>query len=77
MTNTIMPKNSKIYFCIACNFKCSKNSNYIQHLATRKHNILININNKMPKMPQNLRVVVVKYTNMRHHYVSTNKNVNY
>ena len=49
MTNKIMPKNSKIYFCIACNFKCSKNSNYIQHLATRKHNILININNKMPK----------------------------
>ena len=32
-----MPKNADIYFCEPCNFKCCKKSNYVTHLATRKH----------------------------------------
>ena len=49
MANKIMPTNAKLYYCNICDFKCSKNSNYMQHLMTRKHNILINTNNNMPK----------------------------
>lgn len=43
-----MPKNAKIFFCDACDFKCSKQSNYNKHLLTRKHQILTNPNKKMP-----------------------------
>ena len=32
-----MPKNAEIYECEFCNFKCSKKSNYHNHLMTRKH----------------------------------------
>ena len=49
MANKRMPINAKLYYCNVCDFKCSKNSNYKKHLATRKHNILINTNNIMPK----------------------------
>ena len=49
MANKRMPINAKLYYCNICDFKCSKNSNYRKHLATRKHNILINTNNNMPK----------------------------
>lgn len=31
-----MPKNA-VFLCELCNFKCSKKSNYIVHLSTRKH----------------------------------------
>jgi hypothetical protein len=34
-----MPINAKVYECIDCNFKCSKQSNYNQHINTRKHNL--------------------------------------
>ena len=44
-----MPKNAKIYYCETCDFKCSKQSNYNKHLLTRKHKILTNPNEKMPK----------------------------
>ena len=30
-------KNSKIYECKGCDFKCSKKNNYTIHLTTRKH----------------------------------------
>ena len=43
-----MPKNAKIFYCEVCDFKCSKQSNYNKHLSTRKHQILINPNKKMP-----------------------------
>ena len=44
-----MPKNAEIYVCEKCNFKCSKKSNFNQHLLTAKHKILTNPNEKMPK----------------------------
>jgi hypothetical protein len=34
-----MPKNAKIFDCMACDFVCSKQSNYTKHLRTRKHKI--------------------------------------
>ena len=35
--------------CVACNFTCCKNSNYIKHLSTRKHTMVTNDANFMPK----------------------------
>ena len=39
--NCFEPKNAKMdiekYFCNFCDFKCSKNSDYLRHLETRKH----------------------------------------
>ena len=32
--------NSGLFFCKKCNFKCSKNSNFLKHLSTRKHEML-------------------------------------
>ena len=39
-----MPKNAEKFLCNKCNFKCSKKSNYEQHLLTRKHNMELNGN---------------------------------
>ena len=49
MDNKKMPKNAEIYFCTKCNFKCSKESNYLKHLSTDKHRRIILDNEKMPK----------------------------
>ena len=40
-----MPKNAATFFCEACDFKCSKQSNYNNHLTTAKHKLRINGNN--------------------------------
>jgi hypothetical protein len=56
MTNEKMPKNAKNaenFFCEKCNFTCSKESNYIKHLATRKHQIRTNTKKYEEKMPKN------------------------
>ena len=37
METHLIPKNAKEYVCESCHFKCSKNSNYINHLNTKKH----------------------------------------
>lgn len=37
MDNKKCQKNAEIYICEKCDFKCSKKSNYKQHLTTRKH----------------------------------------
>uniref|UniRef100_A0A6C0HFY6 C2H2-type domain-containing protein n=1 Tax=viral metagenome TaxID=1070528 RepID=A0A6C0HFY6_9ZZZZ len=42
------PKNADKFVCDVCDFKCSKHSNYLKHLATRKHKFLTNPNEKMP-----------------------------
>jgi hypothetical protein len=42
MTTNLMPKNAEIFVCEICNFKCSKISNYNNHVLTRKHKILQN-----------------------------------
>ena len=44
-----MPKNAKFFSCEKCGFSCSKKSNYDKHLLTRKHKMLTNGNEKMPK----------------------------
>ena len=49
MLTNKMPKNAKKYYCEKCDFKCSKESNFIQHLSTRKHEILTNTDTKEPK----------------------------
>jgi hypothetical protein len=35
--NEKMPKNAEVFFCKLCDFKCSKYSNYVAHVNTRKH----------------------------------------
>ena len=44
-----MPKNAKIFSCDFCHFKCSKQSNFDAHLATRKHQMITNDNKNSPK----------------------------
>jgi len=51
MTYKKMPKNAEKFCCEKCNFTSSKLSNYEKHLSTRKHKILMNTCEKMPKMP--------------------------
>jgi hypothetical protein len=45
-----MPKNAKMFECEKCNFTCSKQSNYNNHLSTAKH---INRTNRTESMPEN------------------------
>jgi len=35
-------KDAYFFACEKCNFKCSKNSNFLKHLSTRRHQILTN-----------------------------------
>lgn len=49
MTNENKLKNTNKYECNICAFKCSKKSNYDTHLATSKHKIRTNTNEKEPK----------------------------
>ena len=44
-----MPKNVNKYICDKCSFKCSKKSNYNNHLLTLKHKRMILDDQKMPK----------------------------
>jgi len=41
------PKIAKIFECEKCNYKCSKKSDFDKHLLTRKHEKLMNVNNKL------------------------------
>ena len=52
MTNAENAENAKHFICDLCNFKCSKNSNYIKHLSTDKHNRLMNPNKQNTKTYQ-------------------------
>ena len=42
MVDIKTPKNAKKYICEACDFKCSKLSDYNRHVLTAKHEILTN-----------------------------------
>jgi hypothetical protein len=53
MDDLKMPKNAKIFICELCNFKCFKNSNYVCHLTTAKHKMMIKDIKKMPKNAKN------------------------
>jgi hypothetical protein len=41
-----MPKNAENYYCLKCDFNCSKTSNWAAHLSTRKHKMVSNGNSK-------------------------------
>jgi len=41
-TNKILPKNAYNFECDYCDFKCSKESNWKNHILTRKHKIRTN-----------------------------------
>ena len=43
--------NSNHFVCTACNYSCSKQSNYAIHLTTTKHIRLTNTNAKIPNVP--------------------------
>jgi hypothetical protein len=56
MDNAKMPKNAEKFACDLCHFKCSKYSNYLCHINTKKHSqsdndnkMITNDNAKMPK----------------------------
>jgi hypothetical protein len=59
-TNEKMPKNAKKYECELCNFICSKESNWNNHLTTAKHKRLTNTNEKMPKNAKNYECICGK-----------------
>ena len=52
LDNLKMPKNALVYECEKCNFKCSKQSNYVVHLSTLKHNRIIDENEMMQQVHQ-------------------------
>jgi len=37
MDTNKMPKNAKVFYCEYCDFKCSKQSNFLTHTSTSKH----------------------------------------
>jgi hypothetical protein len=47
------PKLAKKFTCNCCNYACSKESDYRKHLATGKHNKLINVNRQLTQKSQN------------------------
>jgi len=49
MALNIPQKNANIYNCNTCDFTCSKQSNYESHILTRKHKILTNTYEILPK----------------------------
>ena len=49
MLTNLMPKNAEKIICEACNFKCSKISNYNTHILTRKHKMLTNVDKENAK----------------------------
>jgi len=48
MANKKLPKTAEFFRCAVCDFKCCKNSNWENHVATQKHKRLMEANEKMP-----------------------------
>ena len=42
-------KNAKKFICVDCDYKCSKNSEWMRHLITRKHISLTDLTEKTPQ----------------------------
>jgi len=51
--NKKSPKIAKIYICEKCDYKCSKNSDYVKHLMTLKH-----INGKHGNINDNGKITI-------------------
>jgi len=49
MDDIKMPKNADQFYCEKCDFKCSKQSNYMNHLLTLKHKKITNDDTISPK----------------------------
>ena len=49
MAVNLPQKNANIYRCNTCDFTCRKQSNYESHIVTRKHKILTNTYEILPK----------------------------
>ena len=43
------------FICNVCNYKSCKESQYNRHLLTAKHNMVINGNKKVPKVPKDIK----------------------
>ena len=43
-TSTKTAKKTPLFVCETCDFKCYKKGDYLRHLLTNKHKILINPN---------------------------------
>jgi len=56
MTNEKGSEKFQKFNCSLCNFNTSRESQYQRHLLTAKHKILINTNDKVPKVPKNPKV---------------------
>jgi predicted Fe-S protein YdhL (DUF1289 family) len=47
--NEIVSKSSQKWYCSSCDYGTSKKSNWVKHINTKKHNILINTNETVEK----------------------------
>jgi hypothetical protein len=56
METQVTKKNAQNFNCNICDFKCSKESNYLKHLSTRKHLSVSLGDKKMPKKCQNKNI---------------------
>ena len=65
MLTNLMPKNAEKIICEACNFKCSKISNYNTHILTRKHKMLTNVDSENAKNADKFVCVCGKEYNHR------------
>ena len=48
MDNILVPKSSKTFVCSSCDYITSRESQYIRHLSTAKHQKVTNGNNNVP-----------------------------
>ena len=48
MDNILVPKSSKTFVCSSCDYITSRESQYIRHLSTAKHQKITNGNNNVP-----------------------------
>lgn len=46
------PKNPLEYSCENCDFKCCNKKDFKRHLATEKHKMMTNVDDKMPENPK-------------------------
>ncbi len=53
-------ESSKIYCCIECDYSTSRESQYIRHLSTRKHKMVVNGSN-IPKKSQKIFLQMWKF----------------
>jgi hypothetical protein len=52
MTDTKIPKNPHKYSCIFCDYNTNNKKDFNKHLQTYKHIILMNTDDKSPKIPK-------------------------